>query len=194
VDPTGGVQNVSRRESPRGGPQYLNYLRTQLLEEFCLNSIKSQSDHARKDVLGVSFQVTFDCLNPDAVARFWAEVLHYKLQDPPPGFSTWEDFLKEQKVPEEEWDSASAIVDPNGVGSRIYFQKVVNPKTAKNRVHLDVNVGGGKKVPENERKEGIQREAERLIKLGAKKLNVLEEYGDFCIVMADPEDNEFCLQ
>jgi hypothetical protein len=144
--------------------------------------------------LGVSFQVTFDCLNPDGLSRFWAEVLHYKLQDPPSGFSTWEDFLKAQNVPEEEWDSASAIVDPDEVGSRLYFQKVSSPKTIKNRVHLDVNVGGGRKVTEEERKKRIHSEAERLIRLGAAKVNFVQEGGECFMVMTDPEGNEFCLQ
>ena len=95
---------------------------------------------------------------------------------------------------EEEWNSASAIVDPEGVGSRIYFQKVATPKTTKNRVHLDVNVGGGRQVGEEERKRRIHAEAERLTGLGATEVNVVEESDEFWIVMTDPEGNEFCLQ
>jgi hypothetical protein len=144
--------------------------------------------------MGVLFQVTFDCSDPDRLSKFWAEVLHYKFQDPPAGYLTWEDFLKAQGVPEEEWNSASAIVDPEGIGSRIYFQKLTNPKTSKNRVHLDVNIVGGRKVPEEERKKRIHGEAERLIKFGATKLNTVEEAGEFWVVMTDPEGNEFCLQ
>ena len=144
--------------------------------------------------LGVPFQVTFDCFDPDCLSRFWAEALHYKLQDPPAGYDTWEDFLRAQDIPEDEWNSASAIVDPEGIGSRIYFQRVTNPKAGKNRVHLDVNVGGGRSVQEEERKRRIQSEVERLIGLGAAKLNVVEETGEFWVVMADPEGNEFCLQ
>jgi hypothetical protein len=144
--------------------------------------------------LGVSFQVTFDSLNPDSLARFWAQVLHYKIQDPPAGFATWGEFLKKQGVPEGEWDSASAIVDPEGKSSRIYFQKVTEPKNVKNRVHLDVNVSGGIKVPEEERKKRIHAEAQRLVSLKATKLSTFEESGEFWIVMADPEGNEFCLQ
>jgi hypothetical protein len=144
--------------------------------------------------LVVSFQVTFDCLNPDGLARFWAEVLHYELQNPPADFATWEEFLKKQGVPENEWDSASALVDPKGTGSRVYFQKVTEPKTVKNRLHLDVNVSGGSKVPDEERKKRIHAEAQRLIGLKATRLNTFEESGEFWIVMADPEGNEFCLQ
>jgi len=142
----------------------------------------------------VSFQVTFDCSDPDKLARFWADVLYYKIQDPPSGFATWQDFLKAQGVPEQEWDSASAIVDPEGKGVRIYFQKFDNPKTSKNRVHLDVNISGGPQVPKEERKKRVQAEAERLIKLGATKINVTDDSDEFWIVMTDPEENEFCLQ
>jgi Glyoxalase-like domain len=142
----------------------------------------------------VSFQVTFDCFDPDRLSKFWAEVLHYKFQDPPTGYRAWEDFLRAQGIPEEEWNSASAIVDPEGIGSRIYFQRATNTKTGKNRLHLDVNIGGGRKVPEEERKKRIHAEAERLMKFGATKLNAVEEAGEFWVVMTDPEGNEFCLQ
>jgi hypothetical protein len=50
--------------------------------------------------MAVSTQVVMDCTNPDRLARFWAEALGYKLQDPPEGFASWEDFLREQGVPE----------------------------------------------------------------------------------------------
>jgi hypothetical protein len=149
---------------------------------------------AERITLGVPFQVTFDSLDPDRLAKFWAQVLHYKEQDPPSGFGSWEEFLKAQGVPEQEWNSASAIVDPEKVGSRIYFQQVSERKSVKNRVHLDVNVTAGMKAPEEERRGRIFGEAERLIGLGAVKLNVFEESGEFWIVMADPEGNEFCLQ
>jgi len=56
-----------------------------------------------------------------------------------------------------------------------------------------VNVGRGSKTPE-ERKQRIYDEAERLIGLGATKLSVFDDPGEFWIVMADPEGNEFCLQ
>src|SRR5437660_1735063 len=61
-------------------------------------------------------QIVFDCADPDRLARFWAEALHYKVQDPPHGFATWQAALKAWNVPEEEWNSASAIVDPGGHG------------------------------------------------------------------------------
>jgi len=96
--------------------------------------------------MAMGIQVVFDCANPDRLARFWAEALHYKVQDPPEGFATWEAFLISIGVPKEEWDDASAIVDPEGEGPRIYFQRMDTPKPAKNRIHLDVNASGGRKV------------------------------------------------
>jgi hypothetical protein len=111
----------------------------------------------------VQFQVVFDCAGPDALARFWAEVLGYKLQDPPPGFATWEEWATANEIPEDRWDAMSAIVDPEGAGARIFFQRVPEPKVVKNRVHLDVNVGGGLQVPLDDRRKRIDQEAARLI-------------------------------
>ena len=144
--------------------------------------------------MAISFQVVFDCANPDQVAQFWAKALGYKLQDPPPGFASWEDFLKANNVPEELWDSRSAIVDPEGKGSRIFFQKVPEGKVVKNRVHLDVNVSGGLRVPLSERKERVYQKEKELVEAGATRVVEHEEMGEFHIVMQDVEGNEFCLQ
>lgn len=56
-------------------------------------------------------QVTFDCADPAALADFWAQVLGYRLQDPPPGFDSWEAALEALGVPPENRNDASAIVD-----------------------------------------------------------------------------------
>ena len=58
-----------------------------------------------------------------------------------------EDWLRDQGIPEEHWNDASAVVDPDGAGPRNYLQRVPEPKTFKNRVHLDLNVSGGAPVP-----------------------------------------------
>jgi hypothetical protein len=141
-----------------------------------------------------SIQVVFDCADPDRLAKFWAAALHYKLQDPPVGYSSWESFLKAQGVPEEEWNSASAIVDPEKVGPRIYFQQMDTPKPKKNRVHLDINISGGGKVPLDERTKRVNAEVERLAGLGAAKQRVWADPGEYFVVMQDPEGNEFCVQ
>ena len=144
--------------------------------------------------MATAVQVTFDCADPDRLATFWAEVLGYRKQDPPPGFATWPEFLAANGVPEDQWDSASAVIDPDGVGPRFFFQKVPEPKTVKNRMHLDVNVGGGLATPVAERKVRVDATAQRLLALGATRLGAHEQHGEYWIVMADPEGNEFCLQ
>ncbi|HEX6508586.1 MAG TPA: VOC family protein [Chloroflexota bacterium] len=142
--------------------------------------------------MAVPFQVTFDCADPDRQAKFWAQVLGYVEQPPPEGYEDWPAFLQERGIPEEEWNSASAIVDPDGRGSRIYFQRVPETKTVKNRVHLDVSVGAG--MQGTERRQRVNQEADRVVTLGAVKLRVADEQGGYWIVMQDPEGNEFCLQ
>ncbi len=139
-------------------------------------------------------QIVFDSGDPETLASFYAEALHYKLQDPPTGYDSWEQALKAWGVPEEEWGSASAIIDPEGSGPRIYFQRMDTPKLGKNRLHLDLNASGGMQVPLQKRKEQVFAEVERITKLGATKQRELEERDEYCVVMLDPEGNEFCIQ
>jgi hypothetical protein len=97
-------------------------------------------------------------------------------------------------VPESEWNSASAVVDPDGAGPRIYLQQVPEPEAGKNRLHLDLNVGGDTDVAIVARKAKLAESVERLSKLDASTVNEFDQRGEFWIVMQDPEDNEFCLQ
>lgn len=139
-------------------------------------------------------QVVYDCSDPDSLAKFYAEALHYKLQDPPEGFKSWEEALKAWNIPEEEWNAASAIIDPEGQGPRFYFQKMDTPKLGKNRLHIDINASKGSQVSLEDRKEAVGTEVERLLKFGAKKQREWEEQGQYWVVMLDPEGNEFCVQ
>jgi len=139
-------------------------------------------------------QVVFDCSDPARMASFWAAALHYKLQDPPPGFDSWPAWLKTQGIPESEWNSASAVVDPEGRGPRIYFQRVPEGKVVKNRVHLDLNVGGPRTAPPEGRRRRIDAEVERLVALQARKVRTLEQRGEYFVNMLDPEGNEFDVQ
>lgn len=82
-------------------------------------------------------QITFDCADPGRLAAFWAEVLGYQVQEPPPGFATWDEALEAFGVPPERRNDASAVVDPDGTGPRIFFQRVPEAKVVKNRVHLE---------------------------------------------------------
>jgi hypothetical protein len=144
--------------------------------------------------MATSFQVTFDCQDPAALSRFWAELLGYRLDPPPPGYDSWEAWLREQGIPESEWNSASAVSDPEGRGPRIFFQRVPEEKDRKNRVHLDVNAGGPRGTSTDERRIAVDAAADRAAALGATKVRLVEERGARHYVMQDPEGNEFCLQ
>ena len=144
--------------------------------------------------MATAVQIVFDCANPDGLATFWAAALHYKKQDPPSGFESWEAFLKAQGIPESEWNSASAVADPDGSGPRIYFQQVPEGKRVKNRVHLDLNVGGPRTAPPQERRRRIDAEVDRLVGLKARKVKAVEERGEYFVNMLDPEGNEFDVQ
>jgi hypothetical protein len=74
--------------------------------------------------VATEIQVVIDCADPGRLAGFWAVALHYEIQDPPDGFKTWHDYLRAQGVPEEAWNDAGVVVDPDGAGPRLYFQRV----------------------------------------------------------------------
>ncbi|HEX8001905.1 MAG TPA: VOC family protein [Mycobacteriales bacterium] len=128
-------------------------------------------------------QVTIDCADPARLAAFWASALHYVVQPPPEGYADWPSFLRTIGI-EEGFDDFSACVDPAGAGPRLFFQKVPEEKAAKNRVHLDVNVG----------KDAVDAEVERLVTAGATKVRELDKGYERWVVMTDPEGNEFCVQ
>ncbi|CAM3399906.1 VOC family protein [Isoptericola cucumis] len=136
-------------------------------------------------------QVTFDCAEPERVARFWCEVLGYVVPPPPEGFASWGDF--DRSLPPEDQGSAFACVDPTGVGPRLFFQRVPEGKVVKNRVHLDVRVGTG--LVGDERLATLEAERDRLVALGATHVRTMLADGveESCIVMQDVEGNEFDL-
>ncbi|TQM36539.1 VOC family protein [Pseudonocardia cypriaca] len=139
-------------------------------------------------------QITFDCADPAALAAFWAEALGYQVQEPPRGFDSWEQALDAFGVPPEKRNDASAVVDPEGSGPRLFFQRVPEGKQVKNRVHLDVRAAPG--LAGDERMAALEAEAERLASHGARRLERHEPAPPLAgghIVMADPEGNEFCL-
>jgi catechol 2,3-dioxygenase-like lactoylglutathione lyase family enzyme len=139
-------------------------------------------------------QITFDCADPAGLAAFWAEALGYQVQDPPEGFESWEQALEAIGVPPESRNDASAVVDPEGSGPRLFFQRVPECKQAKNRVHVDVRAAPG--LDRDARMAALEAEAERLVSHGATRLRRYEPappLGAGHIVMADPEGNEFCL-
>jgi Glyoxalase-like domain len=145
--------------------------------------------------MATSIQLVFDTADPDRQARFWAEALGYRLQPPPDGFDSWESFLRSEGIPEERWNEASAITDPDGKGPRIFFQRVPEGKTAKNRLHLDINASGGRGVALDDRKQRVAEEVKRLKSLGATdERGAIDKDGEYWVRMNDPEGNEFCIQ
>lgn len=132
-------------------------------------------------------QMTFDCADPGAQARFWCAALGYQLDAPPPGFATWDDALEALGVPVEHRNDASAAVDPAGNGPRLWFQKVPEGKSAKNRVHLDIRAAPG--LEPAERMAALEVECQRLIALGATRIERHEPGPPMSagfIVMSDP--------
>ncbi|HSO51228.1 MAG TPA: VOC family protein [Actinomycetes bacterium] len=146
--------------------------------------------------MATRMQVTIDCADPGRLARFWATALGYRLEEPPDGFASWQEYWVSRGLPPEEVeDGYDSIVDPDGVGPRVWFQPVPEAKVVKNRVHLDLNVGGGRTAPLAERRRRVDTEAYRLVAAGATRFRVLSEEGvdHYGVVMQDPEGNEFCL-
>ncbi|WP_216206859.1 VOC family protein [Amycolatopsis aidingensis] len=143
--------------------------------------------------MALGFQVTFDAANPGKLAEFWALALGYQVQPPPEGFDSWEAFAESAGIPRERWGDYSAVVDPDGNGPRLFFHRVPEGKTAKNRVHLDVNAS----LPDLHTERGWQRVLEHvrtLTEAGASTIREVNEPGGRCMVMRDPEGNEFCVQ
>lgn len=128
-------------------------------------------------------QITVDAAGPRALGGFWSEVLGYVEQPPPPGFDSWEDALDAFGVDRSDPDRAFGIVDPDGVGPRVFFLKVPEGKAAKNRMHLDVHVDP----------DEMAERADELVALGATLVGEFDGPEGRWISMLDPEGNEFCL-
>lgn len=139
----------------------------------------------------LDFQVTFDAADPAGLADFWAVALGYQRQPPPAGFGSWAEFAERISLPRERWDDMAAVVDPDGVRPRLLFQRVPEGKTAKNRVHLDVNVGG---EHDDARWDRVLVHVGTLVAAGAAVLGEQHDQTGRCMVLRDPEGNEFCVQ
>jgi predicted enzyme related to lactoylglutathione lyase len=107
--------------------------------------------------------LSIDCADPAALADFWGKVLGRPVSPGP----------TPENVVVDATDPAS--------GPRLFFNKVPEPKTVKNRLHLDLLT------------EHYDEEAERLTGLGARPLNEIKFPGARWTTFADPEGNEFDL-
>ena len=143
--------------------------------------------------MAVRLQVVFDAADPPKLAAFWGEAIGYVEEDPPDGFDSWEAWAVANDLPREDWDNYASRVDPDGAGPRLFFQRVPEPKTAKNRVHLDLAVSGGRETPIEDRRRRVADAVERAVAAGATRVKSYDEAGQHWVVLQDPEGNEFCL-
>ena len=109
--------------------------------------------------------ITFDCSDAYQLASFWAEVLGGSLAaDDQPG------------------DPEATVTSDGG---NLLFIAVPEPKTVKNRVHLDLQ-------PQD---RGRDAEVERVLALGATLVaDHRQPDGTGWVVVADPEGNELCIE
>lgn len=120
--------------------------------------------------------LVFDCAVPAPLARFWAAALDgYRVA--PYDAEAMAD-LAAQGVDDPEDDPSVMLLPDGGTGPRIFFTRVPERKSVKNRVHLDLAA------------QDPVAERDRLTGLGA---TVLRQEPDGWLVMADPEGHEFCL-
>jgi Glyoxalase-like domain len=135
-------------------------------------------------------QVTVDAKDPHALARWWAELLGYEVED---GHDLVQGLLDDGVITDADvvwvdgrlaFASAAAASDPEGRGPRLHFQRVSEEKVVKNRVHLDVPV----------EPDELDSEVERLRGLGAELVAFKTQNDQRWANMLDPEGNEFCLQ
>ena len=143
--------------------------------------------------MAIRLQVVFDAADPPKLAAFWGEAIGYVEEDPPDGFESWEAWAVANDLPREDWDRYASRVDPDGAGPRLFFQRVPEPKTAKNRVHLDLAVSGGRETPIEDRRRRVADAVERAVTAGATRVKAYDEAGQHWVVLQDPEGNEFCL-
>lgn len=139
--------------------------------------------------MAAKIDLTLDCANAQLLADFWKAALGYIDEPPPAPFKTREEWLAQFDLPEDDSEDDGAwLCDPDDVGPRLSILKVSEPKTAKNRLHIDVRVPGHGSA--GERWARIKAESERLVRAGGA---VLQEFDGHHVVMADPEGNEFCV-
>ncbi|MER7948082.1 VOC family protein [Streptomyces sp. NPDC096079] len=117
-------------------------------------------------------ELAVDCHDPEALAAFWCEVLDFKVID-----------RNEELVEIGSWEPTVEDIRARQMPPTLYFVRVPEGKTVKNRLHIDVSPIDG----------STEDEVTRLLGLGAAKADVGQGPGRSWVVMADPEGNEFCV-
>ncbi len=107
--------------------------------------------------------LVLDCADPERLAQFWSAAIGYTTLGGAGNYVL--------------------LVDPAGGQPKLLLQRVDEPKSAKNRMHFDIET------------RDVDGEVTRLEALGARRqgLDAVEEQGNRWVVMADPEGNEFCV-
>ncbi len=108
-----------------------------------------------------------DCRDPRSQAEWWAQALEYDVSQRNPG--------------------EFGVSDPAGNGGSLYFMQVPEPKSGKNRLHVDLLTEGSLEV-----------EVTRLTDAGAELVEIRQDPSSFdnpdsWAVLLDPEGNEFCV-
>ena len=140
--------------------------------------------------MAYTFQVVVDCSAPHPLADWWAETLGWQREPSNEEFirrMVAEGHAQESDTTVHDgelvWAEGAAINHPDGGAPRVLFQRVPEPKTVKNRLHLDVRVG------EEARGDVVTR----LVDRGATVLHTGQQGPFSWVTMADPEGNEFCV-
>jgi predicted enzyme related to lactoylglutathione lyase len=107
------------------------------------------------------FSVTIDCNDPETLAAFWSRLTGYEVTT--------------------AFDGFAELRGDGSVGPRFMFMKVPEPKSTKNRMHIDLDIAD------------LDREVERVLGLGASLVGRHEEFGITWATFRDPEGNEFCI-
>ena len=110
---------------------------------------------------------SFDAINAYAQSAFWSQVL---------------DFTEDPDDPNEPEHEECLIISRDR-SQLLLFITVPDSKTVKNRVHLDLTTGA----------DDRDAEIERLLRLGARRVNIGQTGEESWTVLADPEGNEFCV-
>jgi len=146
--------------------------------------------------MALGWKLVFDARDPHRQAVFWAEALGYQIED---NSALIKQLLAAGAIQESLciefqgrlfWRDAAAVRHPDdpfdpvsgtGLGRRLLFNRVPEPKTGKNRLHVDIHTDQGQR----------QATVARLLEHGATKVRHVKEPGGEWSVLTDPEGNEF---
>lgn len=139
-----------------------------------------------------TFQVTIDSGDPHPLADWWATALGWEVEPSDEAFirsMIAQGYATEDQTTTHRgvlvWKEGAAIrhPDPAAGAPRILFQLVSEPKTVKNRVHLDVRVGD----------DDVEAVVQRWVSSGATLLHRGRQGPHTWVTLADPHGNEVCV-